>query len=324
MKFGGGDGRTGFIQAAATPLPTDRVSVSSPHHVEEGYRRCVALTRHRSRTFFYAFAPLAAPQRRGLYALYHFSQACHDIAKGPLPLEGKQLALERQERLLDQVYRDEETVDSVEAAALADTIRRFRIPRVHFDDFLLGIRSDLTPPQHQCFGELRTYCARVASTIGLMAMEIIGYDRRHAAEARAAAVELAIAIQLTALLRDIKDDARRGRIYFPEVERQEYDLTPADFARGIVDERFQGFIAFQIHRARHHFRRGSRLLAYVPRRSRACPATLAALYSRLLDRIESHRCDVFRHRIELNPAQRAGLALMSWGRTWLLPAPRIP
>lgn len=320
MAFTGPGGGTGSVRAGTIPLATDNISTRSPRHVAEGYRRCGALAR-RSLSFFYAFAPLPAPQRRAVHAALHFCRSTAHIADGSLPTEAKQLALDRQQRLVDRLYRGEDTVDSVEAAALADAIRRFSIPRHYFDDFLLGIRGDLTPPRYDTFADLRTDGCRAASAFALITVDIIGYDRRHAQTVHAAAVDLGIAMRLTAILRDVKKDARRGRLYLPEAEREEYDLTAADFARGMMDERFRGFMAFQVRRVRQHFRRASRLLAYVPRRSRACPATLIALYSRLLHRIERCHYDVFRHKTELSPVHKAGLALLTFGRTWLLPAP---
>lgn len=290
--------------------------------VREGYRRCRSVTRGAARNVYYASLPLSAQQRRSLCAVYCFYRRCDHIADAAAPPEAKVWALREQEQLIRRLYRGETIPGDPEAAALADTIGRYPIPQRYFHDFLAGIRRDLITARYRSFEDLRAYCCRVASSVGLIILEILGYDDRWAGEARAAAMELGLAMQLTRILRDIRADATRGRIYLPEAEWREYDLTEADLAAGVTDDRFRAFMAFQINRVRHHLARAKALPFYIPRRARACPATLHALYSRLLDRIEQAGYDVYR----CTPTLSAGTIMMvtaaTLARCWLLPARR--
>lgn len=299
-----------------------RSALYSRAQVQEGYRRSRSVTRGIAGAFHYALLPLPAQQRRSIYALCSFCHRCGDIAASSAPLETKERALRDQEHLIGKLYEGEAVEENPEAAALAETIRRYPIPREYFSDFLAAVRADLVPCRFRSFADLRAYCYGVASTVSLMILEVLGYDPCWADEARAAAAELGLAMQLTALLRDLGEDAARGRIYLPEVEWREYDLTEADFVAGVVDDRFRAFMAFQVSRVRHHFSRAKRLPSYVPRRSRACPAALQALYSRLLDRIEGSGYDVFRRAPTLWPASQAILTAAAAARSWLLPARR--
>jgi len=299
---------------------------SPPHsigQVNKGYRQCRFITRGTARNLYYAFLPLTLQQRRSLCAVFRFCRRCGDIADSPAAPEAKARALLEQELLIHRLYGGEDFHGDPEAAALADTIRRYRIPQRYFCDFLAGIRRDLVTVRYWSFEELRTYCYGVASAVGLIALEIIGYDRRRAAEARAATVDLGLAVRLTDILRDIRVDAARGRIYLPEIEWREYDLTEADLAAGVVDERFRAFMAFQINRVRHLLARARALSSCVSRRARACPATLQALYTRLLDRMERTGYDVYRLAPSLSEGTKMMLMAAAVARCWLLPA-RLP
>src|SRR5690606_33779454 len=164
-------------------------AMDSPPHsigqVNKGYRQCRFITRGTARNLYYAFLPLTLQQRRSLCAVFRFCRRCGDIADSPAAPEAKARALLEQELLIHRLYGGEDFHGDPEAAALADTIRRYRIPQRYFCDFLAGIRRDLVTVRYWSFEELRTYCYGVASAVGLIALEIIGYDRRRTAEARA-------------------------------------------------------------------------------------------------------------------------------------------
>lgn len=302
--------------------------------IEQGYRQCQRLTRDAARNFYYAFIPLPSAKRRSIYAIYSFCRQCDDIADEPGSLQDKQQALEWQGAMIDSLYdggnpfnyagtTDDHTIGM--QAALADTIHRYAIPRQYFHEFLAGVRTDLTDTRYRSFAELRTYCYRVASVVGLMTLEIFGYDPQYKEEARAAAVDLGLAMQLTNILRDVKEDAQRGRIYLPEIEWREFALSEQQLLDGTVDSRFRAFMSFQVSRARHHFSLGAKLLPLIPRTTRVCPATLQALYMRILERIEDRGYDVYEHRCELSTQEKVSVALLTWARTWLsVPGGRRP
>ena len=174
---------------------------------------------------------------------------------------------------------------------------------------------DLAPRRYETFHALREYCYLVASVVGLISIEIFGYtDPR----AREAAVDLGLAMQLTNIMRDIREDADAGRVYLPQEDLRRFGYTEDDLMRGLVNNAFVGLMRFQAQRAREYFRSGGTLLAYLSPRSRACPAVLHGLYSRLLDRIEQRGFDVYGERVRLSSGEKLRIMAELW-TTSLLP-----
>jgi phytoene synthase len=260
-----------------------------PASLEQAYRACAAVTRERAGNFKHAFVFLDRPRRRAIEAVYAFSRRADDIADDPAPLESRR---QRLGRLREALHRP--PADDAVLTALADTIARYRIPLEPFDDLLDGVVQDLDVRRYETFEELSAYCARVASTIGLICLEIFGYEGGDVA--RGHAHDLGVAMQLTNILRDVREDAERGRVYLPRDELRRFGLSDTSLTDGADVE---PFLRFQITRARDFFSRGLQLLPHVTRRARPCPAALAAIYGRLLDRMDADPGRVLRERISL-------------------------
>ena len=194
---------------------------------------------------------------------------------------------------------------------LADVAATYNIPQRYFEEVLSGVESDLVKTRYADFAELREYCYRVASVVGLICIHIFGYTGGEAARQRA--VDLGLAMQLTNICRDVREDWEFGRIYLPQDEMTRFGVSESDLANGVVTDQFGALMQFQIDRARQQFASGRELLAYLPRRSRACPAALGFIYGGVLNKIERAGYDVFRERIGLSKS--AKLALMA--RAWL-------
>lgn len=256
--------------------------------LEHAYAECAAVTEARAGNFKHAFVFLGAERKRAIEAVYAFSRRADDIADGPSPVEEKREALGRLRASLHEPPFDDPVF-----VALADTIERFRIPLKPFDELIDGVVQDLDVARYETFDELSPYCYRVASTIGLICLEVFGYEGEGA---HACAVDLGIAMQLTNIIRDVREDADRGRVYIPQEEIRRFGMT-ADLLR------------FEIARAREYFGRGLKLLDYLPRLSRSCPAILAAIYGRLLDVIEDDPERVLRERVGLPPDEKKRIAI---------------
>ncbi len=160
------------------------------------------------------------------------------------------------------------------------------------------------------FAELRDYSYGVASVVGLICIEVFGYEDESAKEY---AVDMGIAMQLTNILRDVKEDAGRDRIYIPLDEMERFGYSEQELRRGVINDSFRRLIAFQVDRARDYYASSSRLFSLVSTESRACPRVLHAAYSAILDRIESSGYDVFSRRIGLSTTEK----LMIAGRLWV-------
>ena len=193
--------------------------------------------------------------------------------------------------------------------ALHDTINSYGIPRVYLEEVINGVEMDITKTRYSTFEELSEYCYRVASTVGLICIEIFGYTDP---SARQHAIDLGLAMQLTNILRDVDEDLERDRLYIPGEDLARFGCSEEDILLRRTSDGFRDMMRFQVERARDYFQRGRRLLPLLSPRSRTCPAMLHGLYSRLLDRIEAAEYNVFGERIGLSTPEKLGLLAKLW------------
>ena len=279
--------------------------------LKAAYDHCKRVTRAEAKNFYYASRTLPAKKRRAIYAAYAFCRLCDDIADGDLPLEEKRRLLEETRgRLNSDIYPDPHPVFS----ALRDTIDSYDIPVGHFEELIEGVEMDLTQSRYGTFEELRVYCYRVASAVGLVCIEIFGYTD---AKAREYAVDLGLAMQITNIIRDVREDSLRGRIYVPLDELERFGYTEQDLERGIVNEPFRQLMAYQAVRAREHFERGRRIVPLLSADSRACLALLHGVYSSILGRIEESGFDVYSRRVGLPTREKLLLMARLWAASFI-------
>lgn len=277
------------------------------------YEHCRRVTREQAKNFYYAFVTLPPAKRRAIYAAYAFCRLCDDIADEPLSTEAKVHRLAEARARLGDAYGGRP--DGPVFAALWDAAQAYHIPQEYFQEVVRGVEMDLTQSRYRTFDDLHTYCYRVASAVGLICVTIFQYrDPR----ARDYAVDLGIAMQLTNILRDIREDAQRGRIYLPQEEIERFRCSEDELCRGIINDSFVQLMRFQVERARRYFASGKRLLPLLSRRSRACPAVLHGLYSRVLDKIEARGYNVFAERVRLSTGEKLLLTASLWVRSLFL------
>lgn len=279
----------------AEPVPTEASLLAS------AYRYCEAVTAEHSRTFYMASALLPDSKRRAVRALYAFCRVSDDLVDGGQP-EPMAKLLAWQERSLSTHPPEDDLV----ALAWADTRARYRIPRRYAEQLIEGVGRDLEQVRYESFEELSAYCYGVASTVGLMAMHIIGFEGR---EAIPYALKLGVALQLTNILRDISEDWQAGRVYLPQQELKEFGLDEQDLARGKIDTRWQAFMRFQIERNRKLYQEAAPGIGLLERDGRFAIAAAADLYQAILDDIEAHQGDVFTRRAHIT----------KWGKIRKLP-----
>ena len=268
------------------------------------YRHCQALTRREAKNFYYGFMLLPAKQRRAIYAAYAFARECDDIVDAGLPAEEASARLAAQRELLDRCL--EGSPHGPVFLALADAVRRYGIPHDYFHRLIEGVETDLTVRRYATFEELKRYCYLVASVVGLISIEIFGYEGGE--EARGHAADLGIALQLTNILRDVQEDLQRGRIYLPGDELTRFGYKDDYVRRGVADEAFHKLMAYQVARAELYFERGRMLLPFLPRRARACVGVMAGIYKSILDDIARRPETVLSRRVSLSAGQKLALA----------------
>ena len=280
------------------------------HTVATAYQACAGLTRHAARNFYLAFLLLPREMRRSIYAAYAFSRRVDDIADGTSDADSKKELLDRCRDDVQLASRGIVRAWDPIAVALADAMQRHGIPPDYLLGLIDGMEMDLSVRRYSRFDDLFQYCYRAASLVGLICIEIFGY--RGAEEARAHAVDLGIAMQLTNILRDVGEDARRGRIYLPGEDLERFGVSEAQLEAGAGDAAFRELMAFQAQRARNYFARGRDLLPLVAPAGRLCVQTLGGIYSRLLDRIEEIEYDVLSQRARVPGRVKLRLTAAAW------------
>lgn len=295
----------------------ERVSspADNPSRLRAAYGQCARITRGRARNFYYTFLTLPRGQREAIYAVYTIFRWLDDIADDQDELAHKMRQIKEVEFLIGETYEGDGSPEDPRLVALGDVIRHYGVPREYFDRVVRGVEMDLIKSRYQTFEELHLYCRRVASAVGLICLEIFEYTD---SLARRPAEELGIGMQLTNILRDIPEDLTRGRIYLPLDELERYGYSEGELISGVVNGAFQALMRFQVDRAREHLRSGAELLKFLPLRSRACPASLAQLYERILERIVKQGYDVFRRRVSLRMSEKLFLTSMAWMRSLML------
>jgi 15-cis-phytoene synthase len=270
--------------------------VTSDDSLQAAFAYCSGLTRFHSRTFFLASGLLPPEKRRAVRALYAFCRITDNIVDDHSDAE---IAHAQLESWRQAVMAPHPPAGMPAALAWADTVRRYHIPRGYAQQLIDGVARDLTQRRYAAFDDLAEYSYGVASTVGLMAMHIIGF---RSDEALPYAVKLGVALQMTNVLRDVAEDWANGRLYLPQNELAAYDLSEADIEAGHVDNRWRAFMAAQIARNRALYDESRPGIAMLNPDGRFAIAAAADLYRAILDEIEARDYDVFSQRASVSKA----------------------
>ncbi|MGW0351337.1 presqualene diphosphate synthase HpnD [Streptomyces anthocyanicus] len=289
-------------------------SANMPAPVLAAYSYCEAVTGQQARNFAYGIRLLPTPKRRAMSALYAFSRRVDDIGDGVLADDVKVTRLDETRAVLARIQDgavEEDDTDPV-AVALADAARRFPIPLGGLDELIDGVQMDLRGETYETWDDLKVYCRCVAGAIGRLSLGVFGTEpgARGAERAPEYADTLGLALQLTNILRDVREDAEGGRTYLPADDLAKFGCA-AGFNGPTPPEGsdFAGLVHFEVRRARALFAEGYRLLPMLDRRSGACVAAMAGIYRRLLDRIERDPEAVLRGRVSLRGREKAYVAV---------------
>ena len=280
----------------------------------EAYRECERITWSQARNFAYGIRLLPYAKRRGLAVIYAFARRIDDIGDGTLP--GQQADMPPEQKIADlQAARqalDNLDGDSVDGdghddpvlLALADVRRNFPIPMEAFGELIDGCVADVRGTRYETFEDLHHYCRCVAGSIGRLSLGIFG-TRHDPQEAADLADSLGVALQLTNILRDIREDHQNGRVYLPAEDLAKFDVdldapNPSQFTR---------LVEFEAERARDWYATGWRLLPMLDRRSAACTGAMAGIYRQLLERIAAQPGAVLDSRVSLSTGEKAMVAV---------------
>ncbi len=261
--------------------------------LHKAYRQAEKITAAYSKSFYFASALLPEEKRSAVRALYAFCRIVDDIVDESSDGE-RDAQLDYWRGMVETAsFEDNDLV----AAAWADTITRYHIPRHYALQLIDGVARDLSQSRYQTFDELATYCYGVASTVGLMSIYIVGF---RSTAAIPFAIKLGVALQMTNILRDIGEDYQNGRLYLPREELVFYGLQESDIAEGRVTNNWRQFMKFQIDRTRQLYAESWAGVKMLEREGQLAIGAASVFYQGILDEIERRDYDVFTARASLN------------------------
>ncbi|MGH7902508.1 MAG: phytoene/squalene synthase family protein [Candidatus Dormibacteraceae bacterium] len=273
------------------------------YRASESY--CREMARREAANFYWGFIALPRDRRVAIYALYDFARQVDDDADRagathPVPLDGHR---ERLRRCLAGDYADPVML------VLGRTIHRYGLPLQELEAVVRGVEMDLERNRYQTWAELETYCSLVASAVGRMCVRIFGFSDASALDH---AYDLGLALQLTNILRDVKEDAAMGRIYLPLEDLARFGIAERELLEGRPGGGWEPLVRFQAARARALFESGLKVTALIPTPARVCVRTMAGIYQRLLEQIEDDPRLPLARRASLSKAAKLKVMLRSW------------
>jgi len=289
------------VQDSIQRLKQPEISLSA------AYAHCRRLTRKKAKNFYLAFLFLPWQKRRSMYAVYAFCRYADDLVDDP--------HIRNRKEMLDQWRHDLETCYSGQPKnhpiliALADTVRQFKIPKRYFLELIDGMEMDLSVKRYRTFEELYEYAYKAASVVGLISIEIFGYRNKRA---RDYARNLGIALQLTNIIRDVKEDAERDRIYLPLEDLERFGLAEEDLLKGNYVASFIRLMEYQAARALYYYQEASRLIPPEDRTLLATAEIMKNIYFRILQEIMAQGYDVFRRTVHTSKLTKLLIALKTW------------
>ena len=261
--------------------------------LQQAYKQAEVITADHSKSFHFASRLLPEEKRSAVRVLYAFCRTVDDIVDEATDNE-RESRLDYWRRMIETGSHDD---NDLVAAAWADTLTRYHIPRHYALQLIDGVNRDLFQARYQTFDELATYCYGVASTVGLMSMYIVGFKNNTAVPY---AIKLGVALQMTNILRDVGEDYRNGRLYLPREELAFHGIREQDIAEGRVTDNWRQFMKFQIERTRHLYKDSWEGVKLLEREGQLAIGAASVFYQGILDDIEKHDYDVFTRRASLS------------------------
>jgi phytoene synthase len=266
----------------------------------------------RDTSFYYAFLVLPPRKRNAIIAVWDFCRAVDDAVDEAAGIEEQRRGLVRWRRELAAIY--EGVPETPQGRGLEPYVREFGLPRAQFEALIDGVEMDLRHDHYPTAAALEEYCRRVASAVGLVCVEIFGYEDPRT---RIYAEQLGIALQLTNIIRDIASDLERGRVYLPTEDLERFGVTDDALRQGVVTPQIRNLLRFECARAHAFYAAAAAQLPPVDAKRLVAAEIMGAIYLEILRRIEGAGYDVFTRRIRVPRPQRFVLAFQLWLRRLL-------
>jgi len=277
--------------------------------LEESWHYCQQLARQTGKNFYYSFLTLPAEMRRDMCVLYSFMRITDDIGDDEsINLDQRSLNLTAWKNSLAAMLAGE-PADHLIYPALYDLIERRQIPEQYLYDVIEGVSQDLEPHRFETWPELEQYCYHVAGAVGLCCIHIWGFEGE---KVREPAVACGTAFQLTNILRDLAEDADRGRVYLPQEDLRSYGYQEDDLQNRVLDDRFRHLMQFEVERARGFYARAEQLFSHLSKQGRPILRAMIRIYGGLLDQIEAREYDVYSSRVSLSKMKKWSIVARSF------------
>ncbi|KAI0529185.1 hypothetical protein KFK09_001732 [Dendrobium nobile] len=305
----------------AIEVNTDMVVPGTVYLLKEAYDRCGQVCAEYAKTFYLGTLLMTPERRRAIWAIYVWCRRTDELVDGPNASHITPSALDRWEARLEDVFAGQ-PYDMLDAA-LSDTVVNFPVDIQPFKDMIEGMRMDLKKSRYKNFDELYLYCYYVAGTVGLMSVPVMGIAPESHATTESvynAALALGIANQLTNILRDVGEDATRGRVYLPQDELADAGLSDEDIFNGKVTDRWRNFMKNQIRRARMFFMEAEKGVSELSQASRWPVSASLLLYRQILDEIEANDYNNFTKRAYVSKAKKLIALPVAFGRSLIRPS----
>lgn len=258
--------------------------------------------------FYWGFISLGYHERMAIYALYNFARQVDDEADA-IGLDNLPARLHVHRERIHRAARGDYGDDPI-LRVLCEAIDRYSIPERELEMLVDGVEMDFTHSSYRTYDDLKSYCNLVASVVGRMCVRIFGFSDPIALER---ADDLGMALQLTNILRDVREDAvDMGRIYLPQEDLERYDIPNEALSSGEIVPGWNDFVQQHVDRAREYFATGYEVLKYIPRRPSACVGTMAGIYEELLKKIEREPALPLRERAALSKTEKLRVVVKSW------------
>jgi 15-cis-phytoene synthase len=279
--------------------------------LEQAYKYCESITKSHAKSFYFAAKFLPKHKRKPIYALYALCRKVDDEVDeiGENNEAEAVKAVEKWQRQLEEIYRGETENQNQVFIAWQDLLKTYKIPKTLPLELMQGVLMDTQIKRYETFDELYVYCYRVASTVGLMSSEIFGYTEPKTLEYAEA---LGIAMQLTNILRDVKEDAAMGRIYLPQEDLRKFNVSEKQIFANESDEKFVALMKFQIGRARDFYQKSEKGIPLLEKDTRFTVLLASRIYGRILDEIERQNYDVFKKRAHTTFSQKLLMIPKIW------------
>jgi 15-cis-phytoene synthase len=282
----------------------------TPERLAESYRYCEMVAKTQAKNFYYSFVTLPPERKAAMCAIYAFMRYSDDVSDEAAEDRTKAEEMKTWRQALDKAFAGEYG-ESLILPAFHDTVQKYGIPVRYFHDLIDGTEMDLTKNRYATWEELREYCYRVASVVGFVCIHVWGFE-----EADGKTLEYAeacgLAFQLTNILRDVKEDAERDRIYLPQEDLQRFGVTEEELKQGVVSEKFRALMRFEAERAQGFYAQAERLFPLVHPPGRPTLKIMMQIYRGILESIERNGYDVHSRRARVSTPKKLGIVAGAW------------